>query len=62
MGMKEKELRALIDEIFNRHIRIAWINPYTPKSYIPAESVLSLKEEILELFKSWKRSGGYGKE
>lgn len=42
--MKDK-----IDAIFKKYVKVVWVNPYTPKAFIPSENIPSLKKEILEL-------------
>lgn len=42
-------MKKKIDEIFEKYIKTVWVNPYTPKAFIPSENILPLKKEILEL-------------
>ena len=42
-------MKKIIDEIFDKYLKTVWINPYTPKTYIPAENILPLKQEILNV-------------
>lgn len=48
-------IKKEIDEIFNKYIKIVWINPTTPKPYIPPENISLLKEEINKLLLERKK-------
>ena len=40
-----------LEEIFNKYTKTVWLNPYTPKPYIPTENIPLLKAEIRRLLK-----------
>lgn len=44
-----KQMEKDLNQIFDKYTKTIWVNPLTPKLYIPSENILVLKQEILNL-------------